>query len=110
MHTSVYGEVVPDERQHEDSAQYGDGVIHACRARLWRRRKQEDDVHEHHEGDRNDGDGETLYDAGLTVVSACISGGTDEYSEVERTRLEVVLEDEPSCDWDTICNVECGHG
>ena len=42
--------------------------------------------------------------------SLCILGGTDEYSETERARLEVVFEDEPHCDRDGICNVKTGHG
>ena len=45
-----------------------------------------------------------------SVSGVCILGRTDEYSEIERTRLEVVFENEPRCDRDGICNVEPGHG
>lgn len=36
------------------------------------------------------------------------SGGTNEYSEIKRTRLEVVFEDEPRCNWDRICDIKPG--
>lgn len=38
----------------------------------------------------------------------CNLGGTYKSTEVERSRLEVVIKDEPRCDWDGICNIESG--
>lgn len=35
---------------------------------------------------------------------------TDKYAEVEWSGFEVVVEDEPRCDRNGVCNVEPGHG
>lgn len=84
MHATVHREVVPHDAEEERAEEDDDGVVHFLCVGGGGCREEENDAHEEHPEDGDEGDGEA------------------EYAEREGAGFEVVLAEEAGCDWCTI--------